>query len=166
MQIVGDNGNPKKKKTKNPLILVVSMCIEGFFSGLALGVSEDSSALWAVFAAVVLHKWAEALAVGISFMKNDFGKTKQVIAAILVSLDTPVGGTVGMLAHSLNSKVRGVLVAITAGVFIYQGATEIISEEFAHTKNKGVKYLSYAVGFGFMIFVHFLEKWFEKHDEH
>lgn len=150
--------------SKHPAVLVISMCIEGFFSGLALGVSEDPSALWAVFAAVVLHKWAEALAVGISFMKKDFGKAKQVIAAILVSLDVPIGGVVGILAHELNFKVRGVLIAITAGVFIYQGATEIISEEFSHGKNKGVKYLSYAIGFGFMIFVYFLEKWFAGHD--
>lgn len=140
------------------------MCIEGFFSGLALGVSEDSSALWALFSAVVLHKWAEALAVGISFMKKDFGKFKQVLAAVLVSLDVPIGGAVGIIAHDLNSKARGILIAITAGVFIYQGATEIISEEFSHSKNKGVKYLSYAIGFGFMIFVYFMEKWFGDHN--
>ena len=148
---------------KNPFLLVISMFIEGLFSGLALGVSEESTDLWPVFAAIALHKWAEALAIGISFVKKDFSKTKQTITAILIALDVPIGGAIGIIAHNLNSKVRGILNAITAGVFIYQGATEIIGEEFSHAKNKGIKYLSYAVGFGFMIFVFFLEKWFRDH---
>lgn len=115
--------------------------------------------MWAIFMAVALHKWAEALAVGICFLKSDFGKKKSIIAGVIYSLDVPTGGIIGLLMHSQTGKVKGILLAISAGTFIYQGATEIIGEEFSVHKNRYLKFLFYLVGFSFMIFVFFIEKW-------
>jgi zinc transporter 1/2/3 len=99
------------------------------------------------------------LAVGICFLKSEFGKTKSIIAGVIYSLDVPVGGIIGLLMHQQTGIVKAILLSISAGTFIYQGATEIIGEEFSTEKNRHIKFLFYLIGFTFMIFVFFIEKW-------
>lgn len=146
---------------RSPFAVIISLSIESFFSGLGIGVINEPAAMWAFFLAVALHEWAEALAVGVSFFKNNYTKRKAHLVGGIFSLDVAIGGTIGIIAGDQGNKVRGILIAISAGTFIFQSATEIIGEEFEDGKWKYRKYISYALGFGFMIFVYFAERWLE-----
>lgn len=151
----------------------MAMCIESIFSGLTLGVMDETSALYGFFLALVLHKWAEALSIGISFAKIDMPKKKAVILGLIFSLAAPIGIIVGIIFDESDGYTKGILMAISAGTFIYIGATEIIVEEFTIKKNKYWKFMFYSLGFAFIVFLFFVEKWLgghdhghEEHDDH
>ena len=66
---------------------------------------------------------------------------------------SPLGQILGMLMESLNPKVQGVFMSISAGTFIYIATAEIIIEEFSFAKNKYLKFLLYIVGILFIVLI-------------
>jgi zinc transporter 1/2/3 len=148
-----------------PYILVLAMGIHAAFTGLALGIFDEASGFYGFFLAIVLHKWAEALTIGISFSKSNITKKRSTIMVIIFALATPIGALIGVLLNGANDIVKGILLAVSAGTFIYIAATEIIVEEFAAPGGKGWKFLLYLIGIGFMVFLWFLELWTEGDDD-
>lgn len=70
---------------------------------------------------------------------------------------TPIGALIGVILNDANGIVKGILLAVSAGTFIFISATEIIVEEFSGPGKKGLKFLLYLFGIGFMVFLWFLE---------
>jgi zinc transporter ZupT len=140
-----------------PYILVLAMGIHASFTGLALGVFSESSAFFGFFLAIILHKWAEAMTIGIAFAKVN--KKRATIMVLLFAIATPLGTLIGVLLDGANGIVKGVLLAISAGTFVYISATEIIIEEFGGAGKKYGKFMMYLIGIGFMVFLWYLELW-------
>lgn len=148
-----------------PYILVLAMGIHAAFTGLALGVFNDKSAFYGFLLAIVLHKWAEALTIGISFSKSNIKKKRGIIMCLIFAIATPLGALIGLIFKDSNGIVKGVLLGISAGTFIYIAATEIIVEEFSGRAKKGAKYILFSLGIGFMVFLWFLEEWTNPDDD-
>lgn len=149
-----------KHAGNNPYLLAASFGVEGFFSGFAMGVCPTSSAMWQVFLSIFMHTWAEGLAIGISFAKGDFSKVAKTLSSFLLALDAPIGGIFGMMFQELMSnKVKGIVLSVVAGLFLYAGASEILTEEFSSSKRSCIKYFFYTTGFFFMMFIDWFEIW-------
>ena len=50
---------------------MLALGVHAFFEGLALGILQEMTGFVALLAAVVFHKWAESLAVGIGLLRNE-----------------------------------------------------------------------------------------------
>ena len=98
-----------------------------------------------IMVAILAHKWAEAMTVGISFAKvlNQIGLKQTIILLNIFTLATPVGILVGILVSNVNKLVQSILMGASAGTFVYIASAEIIVEEFAMTKHVWAKYLFY-----------------------
>lgn len=113
-----------------------------------------------ILLAILAHKWAEALTVGISFVKNieNIGKTQAIVLITIFSMATPIGNIVGYFLSNSNLLVQGILMGVSAGTFIYIASAEIIVEEFSVTAHKWKKFLAYCLGMALMISIWFVEK--------
>jgi len=147
-----------KKKNVSPYIIFLAMGIHASFTGLALGVFDNLAGFFGFFVAIVLHKWAEALTIGISFAKSEIHPKAAFTLAIISSLATPFGVLIGYLFDSSSGYVKGTLLGISAGTFIYISTTEIIVEEFSVGKRKVLKYVFLQFGILLMVGMWFIEQ--------
>ena len=81
------------KPTSNitPYILLIALSIHGSIEGIALGVMNTLKECSILFTAILLHKWAEAFALGISFYKSGTEKNNFINMIILFTLFGPLG---------------------------------------------------------------------------
>lgn len=151
---------PTKTCNLGPYVLALAMGIHAAFAGLALGLSRDFKGFFGLLVAILAHKWAEALTVGINFAKNidDIGMKQAILLMGIFSFATPVGMAVGMALKNVNALWQSILFGVSAGTFIYISTTEIIVEEFSVTRYKWAKFFSYLVGIGLMVSIYFIEK--------
>ena len=151
---------PKQPFSLAPYILAVAMGIHAAFAGLALGLQDTMPGLIGMLAAILAHKWAEALTLGISFAKalDDVGRTQSFVLLLIWGLATPGGIILGMVMSDFNGLVKAIFMGISSGTFIYIASAEIIVEEFSVSKHKVAKYFFYLLGFGMMVSVFFIEK--------
>lgn len=151
---------PTKRCNLGPYILALAMGIHAAFAGLALGLSKDMNGFIGLLIAVLAHKWAEALTVGINFAKNleDIGVRQAIMLMFIFSLATPIGMAVGLALKGIDDLWQSILFGVSAGTFIYISTTEIIVEEFSVTRHKWAKFFSYLVGIGLMVSIYFIEQ--------
>ena len=136
--------NPKSNIT--PYILLVALSIHGLFEGTALGVQKNLNDTVFLGLAIVLHKWAESLTLGMSFTKSNTEKYTFLKMILLFAMFTPLGIISGILLVNTSKLVQGIFLAISAGTFLYVSASEVIVEEFAITKYRYQKYFLYLCG--------------------
>ena len=150
----------KPKVVLAPYLLVVAMGIHATFAGLGLGVTTDLGGFIGMLMAIIAHKWAESMTVGISFAKHlkDIGVKQSLFILFLFSLFTPLGILQGIMLSSSNQKFNAVLMGLSAGTFVYIAASEIIVEEFNVGRHKCWKFISYLMGVAQMSSVFFIEK--------
>jgi zinc transporter ZupT len=136
--------NPKSNIT--PYILLVALSIHGLFEGTALGVQKNLNETIFLGIAIISHKWAESLTLGMSFTKSNTDKNTFLKMILLFAIFTPIGIISGMLLVKTSELVQGTFLAISAGTFLYVSASEVIVEEFAITKYRYQKYFLYLCG--------------------
>ena len=141
-----------------PYMLVVAMGFHAFFEGLALGLLDNLGGFFGFLLAILFHKWAEGAAVGISFLKNKVSKSGTIVGLVVFSSLTPLGVATGILFSKTDDKVKALLLALSAGTFLYIAISEILSEEFANSKLIVKKFIAYLLGTGLMIGVWFVEQ--------
>lgn len=145
-----DKGTGKNKL--NSYILMVALSFHGAFECLALGIQNDLNAAIILVIALLIHKWAEALTVGIAFIRGGLSNLAFYILMVIFCLIGPIGGIVGaLLATNVNYLVQGILIAVSVGTFLYISCSEVISEEFASKDYKYAKYFLFIFG-GFCAF--------------
>ena len=137
-------------------VILTAMGIHGVFAGLALGVESQFGKMIDMFIAMIIHKWSEALTVGVIFVNAKLPDKMAVSMIIFLAMFTPLGIFIGHLV-SVNVLLCGIAKALSAGTFIYISTMEIIVEEFSFSNNKYLKYLMYCLGIGFVVFLNFLE---------
>jgi len=52
-------------------LLLIALSIHGLFAGIAIGITTDNREVIDLTIAILLHKWAEAMTLGISLAKSD-----------------------------------------------------------------------------------------------
>lgn len=136
-----------EKSFVSAVIVLVSIGIHGLFCGLVIGISRNSRDLFFLILVMILHKWSEAITVGLSILKTKLPKAKCLQMIFLFSIFLPLGIFIGMFIPSSNLFVVGICYAIAAGTFIYISTLELLAEEFSIGKQKALKFIAYMVGF-------------------
>jgi zinc transporter 1/2/3 len=142
--------NPTSNIT--PYILLIALSIHGSIEGIALGVMNSLKDCSILFTAILLHKWAESFALGISFYKSGTEKNNYIYMILLFTLFGPLGIIIGMIFSDAGFLIKGIMLGISGGTFIYVAASEIIVEEFSLSKKINIKYLWFLFG-GILTFI-------------
>ena len=142
--------NPTSNIT--PYILLIALSIHGSIEGIALGVMNSLKDCSILFTAILLHKWAESFSLGISFYKSGTEKNNYIYMIFLFTLFGPLGIIIGMIFSDAGFLIKGIMLGISGGTFIYVAASEIIVEEFSLSKKINIKYLWFLFG-GILTFI-------------
>ena len=142
--------NPTSSIT--PYILLIALSVHGVFEGIALGVMNTVKECSILFSAIILHKWAAAFALGISFYKSGTEKDLFIKMILLFTSFGPLGIIIGMIFSDAGNLIKGIMLSISAGTFIYVAASEVIVEEFSLSKKTNIKFLWFLLG-GLLTFI-------------
>lgn len=148
---------------KSAMVLVFAMSIHSFFETVALGLTNDKPSALMLAASIALHQPAESIALLLACLKTSLSMSSIIKLLSVYSIVGPLGVMSGVLISKVSSPlIEALVVAVTAGTFLYVGATEIANEEFEHVEGveKYGKFVSLLSGMGFMAVVHSVsEKW-------
>ena len=136
--------NPTSSIT--PYILLIALSIHGIFEGIALGVMNTIKECSILFSAIILHKWAEAFALGISFYKSSTENKLFIRMILFFTIFGPLGIIIGMFFSDAGYFIKGIMLSLSVGTFIYVAASEIIVEEFSLSKKTYIKYICFLLG--------------------
>ena len=114
---------------------------------------------------ILADKWAEALSLGITFVKTNIKFKNYLTMIIIFSLISPFGILIGLLATLSESKIiEAIFLGITSGTFIYISICDVLIEEFIeeeNDKNKSIKFLFFIIGGIFISLISLYEHFFE-----
>ena len=142
--------NPTSSIT--PYILLIALSVHGIFEGIALGVMNTLKECSILFSAIILHKWAAAFALGISFYKSGTETELFIKMILLFTSFGPLGVIIGMIFSDAGNLIKGIMLSISGGTFIYVSASEVIVEEFSLSKKTKIKFLWFLIG-GLLTFI-------------
>lgn len=129
------------------LLAIVAVALHSMFESLSLGLASDFSSALSVFIAIAAHKWATSIALGVKCEKEQLRLSQFASLILLFAAVTPLAAGLGLLISNVHTTVRGVLFALSAGIFLYIGAFEVPSDEFiVHQRWLWGKYLTYVGG--------------------
>lgn len=112
-----------------------SVAIHVVFESLSLGLGSSWPVVLNTFLAIAAHKWATAASLGVKFEKERLRLMQSVVLIVLWSAVTPAAAGIGAaIDGGVSDKVTGVLLALSAGTFLYIGALEVNAEEFVEDK--------------------------------
>jgi len=125
--IINKNDNHNSNSgVKSAIALCSALSIHSFFEAMALGISTDITSATMMTTCISLHQPAESIALLVAFLKSGINHQKIYIYLTLYSLVALVGVITGVLVNKMaSSSIEGIIMAITAGTFIYVGATEV-----------------------------------------
>ena len=130
-----------------PYLLLLALGFHGFFEGMALGIQSDIQSTLSLFLAIVAHKWAASLTLGISFVKAGLDKKQLIISVLIFAFIGPVGVAFGLiLSETADEYFQGIFLAISVGTFIYIACSEVLVEEFENPNYKYFKFGMFMVG--------------------
>jgi zinc transporter ZupT len=101
--------------------------VDGMLIGLGFEVSSTIGIIATV--AVVVHEIPEGIFSYTLLSRGNVGDKRAMLFSWLVAMATPLGATITVLIiKHISAPIVGVLLAITAGNFIYIAATDLIPE--------------------------------------
>jgi len=109
------------------LLAAFSLSIHSVFESLALGLASSWSTALHTFIAIGSHKWATSASLGIKFEKERLRRRQLAVLVFLWAAVTPVSAGIGAaITGGIGDTTAGVLFALSAGMFIYIGAFEVV----------------------------------------
>ena len=135
------------------LLAWLMLSIHSFVLAAALGFSESYSIAIMLFLAIITHKWAESFAISIQLNKSSLSHKNNIILFAIFALMTPLGVYTGWyLGHevSTNSLVDPVLIAISAGTFLYLGTLHGLERCVMVKRCCNLRYFSFVI-IGFLL---------------
>lgn len=135
----------KKMSNITPYLLMVALCLDGLFEGIAIGVQNTWKTVSFVAFAVILNKLSVAFGLGISLKKSQTEIRTFIRFIILFSMFCPFGIVLGYFFGE-TVFMKGLFLAISAGTFIYISCSVVIVEEFAITRHRYSKYSVFFLG--------------------
>lgn len=113
-------------KINSAVILCLAMSIHSFFESAALGLARNLSSASLMFSSLALHQPAESLAMLVACLKSDLNRNQMILLLVLYSSVALFGNLAGLMINSYaNPLLEAKVMAITAGSFLYVGATEV-----------------------------------------
>ncbi|KAL4505219.1 hypothetical protein ABPG72_016286 [Tetrahymena utriculariae] len=141
-----------------PIILQIALGIHGTLEGLAIGVEQDFSKCLTIALAVLVHKWAEGLILGLALKQSKMNLTRATLMVIIQAAMNPMGIVIGWAFSDCGYLVNGILMSVSAGTFIYIATQEVIAQEFNKNRYQVVKFFFFLIGVGFISSLYFVEQ--------
>ena len=131
-----------------PFVLLIGLGTHAIFEGLALGISGKASEVLLFAVAIIMHKGAAGMSLGISMAQTFPGEENFVMGMIcLFAAFTPIGVLLGMALKETNSDmIELVCACLAGGSFVYIACSEVIVEEFSMSRYRFLKLLFFVVG--------------------
>ena len=108
----------------------IALCLHALLDGvvIGLGLHFDEAFGLVIFVAILFHKMPLAVSVAGVFLSSR-KKKKAVMQMLAFALATPVGLVAAvLLLGELPKNIIGNVIALSAGIFIYLGATDMLPE--------------------------------------
>ncbi|CAD8098010.1 unnamed protein product [Paramecium sonneborni] len=141
-----------------PYILQFAIGIHAFFEGLAIGIEQQVPQCLGISIAVICHKWAEGLTLGLSFKKANTNLQSATIMIFIQGIINPFGILIGWLLSNQGFIITGIFQSISAGTFIYIATMEVIQEQFNKKSNSYQKMMMFLFAIGFISSIWKIEK--------
>ena len=141
-----------------PIIVLCAIGFHGLFAGISIGIGEKLNDTLIIIIAILAHKWAAALSLGVTFVKLFVPNKQFYILMTIFALITPVGTVIGLIVkQSSNELVEAIFLSVSSGTFFYLSMSEILVEEFEKKENKYIKFTVFVVGCLAISFLVFFE---------
>lgn len=115
-----------------PFILMIGLGVHATFEGLSLGIEKDFDKVMIYAVAIVLHKGAAGMSLGISMSQTFPGQDKFITWLLFIfACFTPVGVVIGWLLKDTSEMSEIIFSCLAAGTFLYISCSEVIVEEFS-----------------------------------
>ena len=112
-----------------------------------------------IIIAILAHKWAAALSLGVTFVKLFVPNKQFYILMTIFALITPVGTVIGLIVkQSSNELVEAIFLSVSSGTFFYLSMSEILVEEFEKKKINILNLLFLLLDVLLFLFLYFLNK--------
>ncbi|MDA8440648.1 MAG: ZIP family metal transporter [Propionibacterium sp.] len=134
-----------------PVVLLIVLSVESVILGPALGAQGAFAGALILFLAIVAHKGAPWVALGVGFQRSGMTHRRAMPQLSFFAAMTPIGIVVGaVLTGHAPLLFEVIFDSIGAGTFMYIAALDIIEMEFDREGYHAYKWLSAAVGFAIM----------------
>ncbi|KAL4462640.1 hypothetical protein ABPG74_000470 [Tetrahymena malaccensis] len=141
-----------------PFILQIALGIHATLEGLSIGVEQDFSQCITISLAVLVHKWAEGLVLGLALKQSRMSLGRATVMLAIQAAMNPIGIGIGWALSDAGDLVSGILMSISAGTFIYIATQEVIAQEFSKNRYQLAKFTFFLVGVGFISSLYFVEQ--------
>ena len=142
-------------------VLLIALSMHAIFEGVALGLTKDFSATINIMLALLMHKPASAMSLGVSISKNFVAKNetrKGIMLLSVFALATPIGISIGMALQHSSPIVEVIFNSFAGGTFLYIAASEVIVEEFSMPdRHKWTQYGAFLAGSTLITLLWFME---------
>ncbi|GFO21894.1 Zinc transporter zip3 [Plakobranchus ocellatus] len=136
-------------------LLLIALSFHTVFDGLAVGLQTSESEVWAVCAAIAIHKSVIAFCIGLEIFQCSRNKPVSAVVWLFVfAIMSPIGLSIGIFlttgtADQLTKLlVSSILQGLAAGTFMYVTFLEILTMHIGHLSQGNVFHISIAfVGF-------------------
>lgn len=115
------------------------LSLHSFLDGviISIGFEVNSSIGLLTTLAIVLHKIPDGITITGILLHSNANRKKIINYSVLVALFTPIGTTVGLIFFNyISQELVGILLALTAGSFIYLAASDLIPETHKSSNKK------------------------------
>ena len=136
------------------IVLLLALSLDCVFEGLSLGLQDSIQGVWQMVVAILSHEIVVAFSLGLQLIHHN-PPLKTLGMAFTYGVTCPVGIAIGIGIYEGAANldnfniVYGILLGITAGVFLYVTFFEILMHEFI-TGAKMINILAVFLGFGIM----------------
>jgi solute carrier family 39 (zinc transporter), member 1/2/3 len=115
-----------------PVIMTFMIAVPSFFLGAALSVSNTEAAVF-ILIAILAHKSSAGFALALKMVRSTLSRTGVFGLFIMFACATPAGIIVGEHVHAMlgahaMAVVKGFVLAVAAGVFLYMSTLHELKE--------------------------------------
>lgn len=146
---------------QSAVVLLVALSIHEILEGFSIGALDDPS--WGLFFAILFHKIVESFAVGAAFVRAGTSKVVFWTFMLIYGVTLSLGIAIGLAAATTGSTTTGIVLALSAGSFLFIATVEILSEEFGQkAQQRWMRFSALVAGFLLMALLIFIEEYAEK----
>jgi zinc transporter 1/2/3 len=95
------------------------MSIHAFFECLAVGLQKTPLGILGLASAIIVHKWAEGLTLGLIYRKENYSRLVRTMMIFVQAIINVAGLCVGTIIIDQGSFVMAFFMSISAGTFLY-----------------------------------------------
>lgn len=112
------------------------MSIHAFFECLAVGLQKTPLGVLGLASAIVVHKWAEGLTLGLIYRKEKYSSRVTNLMILVQAAVNVIGLVVGTIIIDQGSFVMAFFMSISAGTFLYISLAEVLVEQITEMNKK------------------------------